>query len=244
LAGNPTPEVCQNSGVEYLVMVEPTGLSFRESKGPVPAKIPASLEKQLSSDHARGVRYVFEDNDGWIVLFDHGEFGGGMEWYPRAGGAPRPFSVGSSREGWSPQNVNRAMPIGRDLFLLQGLSHLSLSAGQMARVWREHDHFTSGVIARFSSEPFDWIREGDGTWLVATQDGLWRANPASHTVELVARFPEFLIYPTSLVRTADGLFYVGGRNGVLRLTPTWPDMPRYFAEWLQPVDQDGCRRRR
>jgi len=49
--------------------------------------------------------------------------------------------------------------MGNALYALQGLAHPTLSAGQLARVWREQDHFSSHVIARNRSKPFDWIHE-------------------------------------------------------------------------------------
>jgi hypothetical protein len=118
--------------------------------------------------------------------------------------------------------------VGGALYVLQGLSH-----GHLAKVWREHDHFTSHVIARYDSEPFEWVREPDGSWLVATAQALWRTTDAGIST-LVARFPEVIWYGTSLARAPDGTIYVGARNGVLRLTPVWPEAPRYAADWLMP----------
>jgi hypothetical protein len=174
------------------------------------------------------VRYVFDHDDGWIVLFDHGEFGGGIEWYARAGGPPRSIVIGGQSSGNSEsQNVNRALAVGGEL-------HMTYSGGQLAKLWREHDHFTSQVVARYASEPFDWIREPDGSWLVATHRALVRTTEAG-TSTLVARFPDLLSDPDVVIRAPDGTFYVGARNGVLRLTPTWPEIPRYAQDWLEPV---------
>jgi hypothetical protein len=234
---------CYRPDKWYGVELDGNAPVFRERSGPLTAKIPVGLEHRLSSAHADGVRYVFEENDGWIVLFDHGEFGGGVEWYPRRGGEPRSIVIGNERDGRSsPQNVNRALALGGSLYLLQGLSHIGISTGQLAKVWREHDHFTSHVIAVYESEPFDWVVEADGTWLVATHEALWRTREAGART-LVARFPGVLTDPDSMVRTADGTLYVGGRNGVLRLTPAWPEMPRYLPDWLVTrADDRSCRR--
>ena len=97
---------------------------------------------------------------GWLVLFDHGEFGGGIEWYAESGGKPRSITIGEqSEDDLNAQNVNRAVAKGGALYVLQGLSHLGLSAGQLAVVWPEHDHFTSRVIARYDSGV--WAVEGE-----------------------------------------------------------------------------------
>jgi len=200
----------------------------------VPARVPAALAPRLSAEHAKRITHVFEADDGWIVMFDHGEFGGGVEWFSRSGGAPRSVFIGRNEMyGGDVQNVNRAEAAGGAIYVLQGLSHMGMSEGQLARLWREHDHFTSHVIARFASEPFEWIRIEDGSWLIATWNAIWHTSERGEST-LVARLPDVAWYPNSFVREGDGTLYVGMRGGVLRLTPTWPDMPRYAVDLLVP----------
>jgi hypothetical protein len=208
-------------------------VSIRPRAPPESAKVPKGLENRLSRAHASVVRYVFEDDAGWILMFDHGEFGGGIEWYSRAGGEPRSIVIGDERAR-APQNVIRAAAVNGVLYVLQGLSHGSSSAGQLAKLWHEHAHFTTHVIARYDYAPFDWIRESDGTWLVATEEALWRTSEHG-TSALVARMPGVVDHPGSLVRSPDGMIYVGAKGGVLRLTPRWPEMPRYAPDWWVPA---------
>lgn len=198
------------------------------------AKLPRALAARLSTDHARYVTHVFEDGSGWLVMFDHGEFGGGVEWFDRRGGEPRPVHIGPVKEDEiDPQNVNQARADGSTVYLLQGIAHLGISQGQLAKVWREHDHFTSHVIARYDSEPVAWIPLVDG-FLVTTWEAIWHTK-TDGTTTLVARLPSVIGYPRSLARASDGTLYVGTRGGVLRLTPTWPDQPSYVADYLWPA---------
>jgi hypothetical protein len=227
------PSGCYPFGESYEARVEGGRLELAvANRGS--ARIPAPLVARMSAAHASVVDYVFEDGEGWIVMFNHGEFGGGVEWYARGGGAPRDIVIGKSGDDGDVQNVNRAMALDGALFVLQGLSHMSISSGQLAVLWREHAHFTSQVIARYPSEPVDWVLEADGRWLVATREAIWRTS-RSGQVELVVRLPDVLEYPSSLVKTADGTLYVGGRDGVLRLTPMWKEDPRYATDMLMPI---------
>ena len=222
---------CYQYGESFAVTIDAGKPVLRAVGRPAPARLPVDLAKRVSSDHAEKIRYVFETDDGWLVLFDHGEFGGGIEWFDRRGGDPRSIVVGEAYPGdYVPQNVNRAMASDGALFVLQGITHGVSSGGQLVKVWREHDHFTSHVIARYSSEPVDWIREPGGIWLVVTWDAVWRTSDAG-TSTLVAGLPDVLDYPNSLARSADGTFYIGMRGGIVRLTPTWPDAPRYAADF-------------
>jgi hypothetical protein len=197
------------------------------------ATIPTALLPRMSRDHAQVVKYVFEDPSGWLVLFDHGEFGGGIEWYARERSNPRSLVIGASDDELVAQNVNRAMSVDGRVFVLQGLTHLGYSAGQLSVLWREHDHFTSRVIARYLSEPVDWLLQADGTWLVLTWDGIWRTSQSGE-LTMFARLPEDICEPTSIVRTADERVYVGCRGGVVRLVPHWIQDPKFAAEWLMP----------
>lgn len=245
LAQGMPPYPCYGFGESYAVRTDGGALSIRAlgRQRPEPAKLPVDLAQRLSPAHAAVVRYVFETDDGWIVLFDHGEFGGGAEWFARAGGEPRTILVGPSYDfgEYNPQNVNRALAVGGELYVLQGLSDMSRSDGQFAKVWREHGHFTSHVIARYYSEPFDWIQEPDGAWLIATWYAIWRTTDDGK-VSLVARLPEVVYAPNSFARTPDGTLYIGGRGGVVRLTPTWPEEPRYVADFLVPREREkDCR---
>ncbi len=195
-----------------------------------PVALPDGLRNRWSAEETAQVRQVFPQNDGWIVAWNHGEFGGGLEWYPRSDGGAQPIVVGSDEDV---QNVNLGRVENGALYVLQGISHLTLSEGQLAKVWRDHGRFQSHVIARYTTEPVDWIRERDGAWLVLTWDAIWRTSEKG-TSDLVARLPKALNNPNSLVEAPDGTVYVGASSGVLRLTPTWPDVPRYAADFLLP----------
>lgn len=100
--------------------------------------------------------------------------------------------------------------------------------------WREHDHFTSRVLARFLSEPFDWFLLPSGDWIVATSEALWQATKTGN-VTLVARLPAALEYSSSIASADDGTLYVTGRNSVLRLRPVWNEQPKYASDILIPT---------
>ncbi|HVY28340.1 MAG TPA: hypothetical protein VHB79_17415 [Polyangiaceae bacterium] len=230
LTSRPPQLDCYNYGDSYVVALDHGALVT--GPGLQKANLPAPLASRMSEDHARTVKYVFEADDGWIVMFDHGEFGGGIEWFARAGGQPRSVFVGPhDQDEFVPQNVNRALAADGVIYVLQGISHMGTSEGQLAKIWREHDHFTSHVIARYASEPVDWIRHNDGTWLIATWTAIWETHEGARS-NLVAHLPDIISYPTSLVNAADGTLFVGTRGGVVRLSPTWPDAPRYAADFL------------
>jgi hypothetical protein len=239
LAGG-IPRFCDYRVNWYEAHLNSGKLAIDEAPKRKAVPIPAPLVNRMSAHHAEVVKYVFEEVDGYVVMFDHGEFGGGIEWYEKSGGPPRSITIGAVRGELVPQNVNRAMAVDGVLYVLQGLSHMGLSTGQFSALWREHDHFTSRVIARYRSEPVDWILQDDGTWWVLTWDAIWRTSRNAE-VELVTRLPDVLEYGLSLAKASDGTLYVGGRGAVLRLTPLWSEAPRYAPDLLVPRGREPCR---
>jgi len=120
---NGTPQTDCYSGFSYVAALDHDRLVKGES--PRKAKLPALLANRMAEDHARTVKYVFEADDGWIVMFDHGEFGGGIEWFARAGGQPRSVFVGQhEQDEFVPQNVNRALAADGVIYVLQGIAHM------------------------------------------------------------------------------------------------------------------------
>ncbi len=239
LAGG-IPRYCDYPRDWYEAHLDSGKLALDEAPMRKTVPIPAPLATRMSPQHAEVVKYIFEEVDGYLVMFDHGEFGGGIEWYEKSGGPPRSITIGAVRGELVPQNVNRAMAVDGVLYVLQGLSHMGFSAGQFSALWREHDHFTSRVIARYRSEPVDWIFQTDGTWLVLTWEAIWKTSNNGE-VELIARLPDVLEYPNSLSGTPDGTLYIGGRGAILRLTPLWSEAPRYAPDLLVPKGREPCK---
>ncbi|HEY4104903.1 MAG TPA: hypothetical protein VGM44_13485 [Polyangiaceae bacterium] len=240
LAGRLPLSRCYSYGESYQGTLVDDRLIIKPAQRAA-APLPRALAARMSPDHAGYVTHVFEEKSGWLVMFDHGEFGGGVEWYERQGGEPRSVHIGPAKEDEiDPQNVNQAIADGSAVYVLQGIAHMGINQGQVAKIWREHDHFTSHVIARYDSEPVAWIPLSDG-FLVTTWEAIWHTK-FDGTTTLISRLPSVIWYPSSLARASDGTLYVGTRGGVLRLTPTWPDDPRYAVDYLWPrrPDQPDC----
>jgi hypothetical protein len=230
-AGDTPPTHCEDVPF-YEVALEQERLAIREAREAAMPKVTVELRNRLLHDYPAPVKFVFTVVDGWLVMSDFGEFGGGIDWYAVAGGSPRRVIVGlPGEQNPPPQNVQRAQAIGGKLFVLQGLAHLGDWVGQLAAIWRERSRFSTHVVARYRSEPVDWIRESEGVWLVLTHYVIWRTYE-NGTNEFVALVPVW--NPNSLLRLHDGVLLVGARGGVLRLTPTWDDTPRYASEFLVP----------
>lgn len=192
--------------------------------------IPKGLEARMDLELGRvpALRYVFEYREGWLA-FSEGEWISNIEWWDRSLSSGRAITIGDRSV---PQDVVRAAASGDEVLVLQ-VPWLTGSGGQLAALRREGDHFTSRVIARYDSGPLDMLPQPDGSWLVLTKDAVWRTLRTG-SVELVVHLPEVPQSPTSLAADGEGRLYIGGRVGVLRLTPRWDTSLRYLPDLLLP----------
>jgi hypothetical protein len=184
---------------------------------------------ELELGHVPDLQYVFEYPQGWLAMCDHGEWGGGIEWWDRSLDGGQRVMIGADD---SPQNVVRAIASGDVILVLQAESY-ARSIGQLAELWREHDHFTSRVIARYDRAPSEMLAQPDGSWLVLVDDALWRTRRTG-SVELIARLPSVYQYHASLATDDAGRLYLAGAVGVLRLTPRWDSDFGYVPDLLLP----------
>jgi hypothetical protein len=228
-----SPEDCETDPQVHVARLQAAKLRLdrEEAHSAEIFHLPYDLSIRMTLEHARGVRYVFDYPDGWIVMFDQGEFGGGIEWYAHGGGDALSIAMIADAAHPMPENVLRAVARGPIVFVLQGLAHGTSSSGQLAALWREGDAFATRVIARYDSKPSDWQPEPDGSWLVLTTTSIWRTSPGGDHA-LILRLPRAAHGMDSLAQTPDGSFYVTGLDGVVRLSPTWSEPPRHRADMV------------
>jgi len=156
---------------------------------------------------------------GYLVGYDHGEFGGGLYWFSADGRrharlAP-PAHVHSD---WFPENVHAISEHNGSFFVFQGVSHLSLRMGRVLKVRPSNNGWRVAVLVVLDATPEVVVEEPSGSWLMASTDGVSRIT-ASGTVSRLWGSSDVLVdvYPGSLARSSDGNLYVGMRAWVLRL---------------------------
>jgi hypothetical protein len=163
-------------------------------------------------------------DDGWLVGFDQGEFGGGLDWYAPDGREHAPIVE---------CNACALVELAPgQVLLVEGLSHLRLEQGTIQRVTRnERGRWKAQVLLSFEAEPQAWARSGDAL-LVLTNRALLRATvggaEVAHT--LSAELP-YALRANSLAADAEGCLWAGLGDGLLRLTP---EGAGYRESWLYP----------
>jgi hypothetical protein len=178
--------------------------------------------------------------EGYVVAFNHGEFGGSLWWYS---------ATGSSRTRLADAAVVGFADIklpGRDVVVgtIEGFTHLSAQSGSIRVIERRGpDGFTVTAFSSLSAAPQAVAQGRDGS-LVVTNSSIVKVH-SSGVVSKVADVNFSSLYPNSVVETADGLIYIGARRYLIQVG-TRPQRTRWYTRAdcrsfrLSQVDAPTC----
>jgi hypothetical protein len=198
---------------------------LRNAEDEAPEPLPFEIKKGSYKAGLAGKRLSVKVSDGWIVSFNGGEFGRGLWWF-----APDGKSRYKIAEAW----IEGFIPTEVGLLALEDLAIGSRSKGRIIRLsqapggkWQSED------FVDLEKRPKVYAKAADGSLMIATTDRLLRVNPASKKVDVLI-YDAFwgILYPNSMVITADGSIYVGMRHGVAKIEKTKGGS--YRVRWLLP----------
>jgi hypothetical protein len=163
-------------------------------------------------------------DDGRLIGFDAGEFGGGLWWLPSSGETAVVALSGVPK--WA-RNVVALFDYATGPLVFVGLAHLNADFGAVLRCVKQDGEWQTVTLAALAGAPLLAVRERDDSVLFVTTEGIGRVTPAGRQIALLRRSLGNL-YPGSLVVDQSGWIYVGMRDAVLRLSPSGRE------EWLIP----------
>lgn len=162
-------------------------------------------------------------DDGWLVGFNAGEFGGTLWWFS---------PDGHSHYEVSQDQVAAFLHAPTGLVALQGLAHLGLAYGSVRRLTRTaQGRWKSTLLTPLGDAPEAAALDADGWIVVAGASKLMRVSPLGQVQVLVHNAVWGMLYPDSMVRVGKGEFYVGMRAYLVHVTMT-PAGAK--TEWLLP----------
>jgi len=189
--------------------------------GPRPAFRP-------EADGFRGASRFARVDDGWLVGFNHGEFGAALYWFSTDG--KRHYRM--SENQIDPQVVD-FFPLGNGLGAIEGLAHLSMSQGSIIRIVRDaaQGRWRVETAARLPAAPYAIAVTKQGPSLVVLSDSLVMFDGLRRTDVLAADVPWDGLYPNSAALSPDGKkLYVGMRQYVGEF-----DLPTRKLRFLLPA---------
>lgn len=210
-----------------LKVSEWLGHSIKKATLPFEITEDSSEESGLAGD-----RYAEKVDDGWLVGFDAGEWGGALWWFSEDG---------RIRKELTHENIVGFVRLPAGIFALAGLMHLQDWGGKVLRVEKDKsDSWKATQFADLTSAPVASVVESPKSLLVLTWARLVRVNMSSGVVEEISMTSYKNLDPNSIVVGTTGTIFVGMRHFVMRLTPTETS---YKEAWFVPKDCQRFERR-
>lgn len=251
---------------EWRVRVEEGRLRIESTSVPLPARtdtpnfeIPLPIQEQREPPCTACIAQV---DDGWLVGFNVGEWGGRLWWTDRNGRNAYPVEYAGrctdiadtgplqwhEKPGDKGGHVTNIVSLDRrndKVFAFEGLAHLGPSAGSLMRVQRDDRGWQACMVRNIGGAPEAVVADGDDAWLATIAGGLGpERDGALVRVDVGGRLqilaqPAFAalgagLYANSMVKLSDGTIYVGMRHFVARLLP---HLGGYREELLIPNDR-------
>jgi hypothetical protein len=173
-----------------------------------------------------GLQSTLKLQNGWLLGFDGGEFGGGL-WVARDDGATQMLSG---------ENVHGFAETTQGILVLAGLAHMTLDSGKVFIVpYSVRSPRDLKILVELDGAPQAFTKVADDVMLAVTTHGVSRISSSGASERLLHRDLGQL-YPNSIAATPDGAIYIGMRLFVVRLAPHGEE---YLEQWMVP---DSCTR--
>jgi len=179
----------------------------------LPFNIPVTSYRQFG-----GRKSVLEVDDGYLVGFYRGEFGGNLHWFSKDG---------KSNYEISGHKIVQFIKRSNKIYAIEGLAHLGLSSGSIIEVRKMNNKWTALNYLRLPSAPDGIDLDSQNNFIIITSESLLSVDTNKNIDTLITKgFWSALLYPTSIV-VKDKIAYVGMRKGILKFNLT-----THKQEWL------------
>jgi hypothetical protein len=201
------------SGNRWVVSTLAGGIAVSEHSpvetvDPLPFSVPRDRDRL-------GARHVLRVDDGWLVGYDGGEFGGALWWF--SGDGSRSYRAGPSAKPLEAISlpVQGFVQFAERNLVFRGLDHLTLRAGAAFSIQKASGRWRLVPFAQLDGQALGWLVR-DGRLIVLTASGIWSTDGVGG-VRPEFRFGEDWPWPTSLAADQSSL-YVGLPRYVLELS--------------------------
>lgn len=188
------------------------------------AALPPAINLRGAAIGAKGSRSIEQVDDGWLIGFDAGEFGGGLWWFA---------SDGKSRKRLASDNITGFARTANGVYAVTGLAHMGFESGKVLQIGAgAAGNRQIKTLVDLGFAPQTFAVESDDSLLILTTRALIRVKTAGATERLLTvNFGR--LYPNSMVILPSNVIYAGMRHFVVRLTPIENG---YKEEWFVPND--------
>lgn len=181
----------------------------------LPFKIEPLDEKEKYK--MRGSRSILKVDDGYLVGFWRGEWGGCLYWFG---------SNGKQRYQVSSDMVVQFLERSKKYYAIEGLAHLSMSDGSIIEIEKVNGKWTTKEYLKLPFAPYAANIDSKNNFIIITSDNFLSVDINKRVDTLIAEGFWSSLYPTSMVIKKD-IAFVGMRQGVFHF-----NLATHKKEWL------------
>lgn len=196
------------SKLEWRVFLEEGRVLGEEKGSRLPSRLENSPEFDAEAGEFKGPYATHPVKDGWLIVYNYGEFGASLYWFNLDG--TKHYKI-------SDHQVVDFVAIGNQVYAIEGLAHLWSSKGSLIRISPDAKtgRWTTSTSVTFPSAPYAVVRGEKDTLYVVLSDGLVAVKDAERLVTLMPEAEWGSLYPNSAVLSSDeSNLYIGMRQFV------------------------------
>ena len=233
----------QNDWVVYLDEDEIRVDDVRNYKRNPRTKLPFIIRQSNSnminiSAPLAGLIDAIEVEDGYLVGFNRGEWGGELYWFSKNG--KKKYEI-------SGHQIVQFIERDNKIYAIEGLAHLGLTGGSIIEIKKQNRRWGAKEFLKLPTTPQAIKLDSKGNFIVVTFGTNWsfgkegngviiNATPGLFSIDRDANIDTLVkdgmwadyLYPSSMVIQND-IVYIGMRKGIYRF-----DLSEKKDEWLLP----------
>lgn len=156
-------------------------------------------------------------DEGYLIGFDNGEFGGSLYWFDNDGIENYKISNG---------NIKDILKVDNRIIVTEGLAHLNSDKGQILELQLIDGKWVSKKFLDLENVPYSSQLNSKNELIILTSKQLLKISLDKEITELITEGFWSSLYPNSSIILND-IIYFGMRNGILKM-----DLKTHKAEWL------------
>lgn len=211
-----------NSQLEWTVSLKDSKVQVIKSRPYYDQSILPFKIKRNKSDEGKmaGKISLLEVEDGYLIGFYRGEWGGYLYWFSRDGKHHYLISNDEIVQFIKRNGINYA---------IQGLAHLSMSEGSIIEIEKQSDKWIAKEYLQLPTAPEAIGLDANNNFIVITSKSLLKINNDKTVVVLIEKGVWYDgLYTNSLI-IKDEIVYAGMRAGVYKY-----NLSTGKEEWLLP----------
>src|SRR5690554_761227 len=185
--------------------VEYRDYKYSKVKG---TELPFKIIPNKDDRYAFGGKQVnLKIENGWLVGFDKGEWGGNLFWFNEEGTKYEKIIDG---------NIKSIFVINGKIYITEGLAHLSMSYGQIFQIEKENNKWIVEKKVDLPTAPYATTLTNDNEFLIVTSKSLLKVNKDFEIESIIEEGIWWMyLYPNSIEINGQDI-YIGMRGGILK----------------------------